>query len=294
MQPLLELGAIVTRPVFADPATSVVEVPSRDGREKMLVAALPFLSQRWVVKASQLMGGEAAESVQLYEERYRQLTEWLCARFRPDTVNVVAAHAFVHGADPSGSERAAHLSAAYGVPATVFPASAHYVALGHLHRPQTIAGPCPIRYCGSPLQLDFGEAGQQKVALIVDAEPGVPARVTEVPLAAGRPLAIVEGTVAELRKVAVDADAYLRVHVREKLRVGLADEVRELFPNAVDVVLEGTDPAGGGSRSNTQTRVGQSPRELFDAYLHDNDVEDAALTALFDELLEEALAGART
>ncbi len=101
----------------------MVEVPSKDGREVMLVAALPFLSQRWVVKAAQLMGGEASESAQLYEERYRKLTEWLCARFRPDTVNVVAAHAFVHGSDPSGSERAAHLSSAYGVPATVFPAT---------------------------------------------------------------------------------------------------------------------------------------------------------------------------
>jgi exonuclease SbcD len=255
----------------------------------MLVAALPFLSQRWVVKASQLMGGEAAESVQLYEERYRQLTDWLCARFRPDAVNVVAAHAFVHGADPSGSERAAHLSAAYGVPATVFPAAAHYVALGHLHRPQSIPGPCPIRYCGSPLQLDFGEVGQRKVAVIVDAAPGVPARVTEVPLTAGHQLAIVEGTVAELRDRGVDPDAYVRVHVREKLRVGLADEVRELFPNAVDVVLEGAG-GGGGSRAEVEPRAGRSPRDLFDAYLRENDVEDAALTALFDELLEDALA----
>jgi hypothetical protein len=86
--------------VFDGPDTSVVEVPSRDGREVMLVAALPFLSQRWVVKASQLMGGEASESVQLYEHRYRQLTAWLCSRFRSDTVNVVAAHAFVHGSGP--------------------------------------------------------------------------------------------------------------------------------------------------------------------------------------------------
>jgi exonuclease SbcD len=287
VQPLLELGAVITRPVFADPETSVVEVPSRDGRELMLVAALPFLSQRWVVKASQLMGGQAAESVQLYEERYRQLTEWLCARFRPDAVNVVAAHAFVHGSDPSGSERAAHLSSAYGVPATVFPSTAHYVALGHLHRPQEIPGPCPIRYCGSPLQLDFGEAGQQKVAVVVEATPGVPARVTEVPLTAGRQLAIVEGTLPELKAVATTherSDQYLRVHVREKLRVGLADEVRELFPNAVDVVLEGST-----ARGHREERVvaGRSPRELFDAYLESVGVDDDALSALFDELYEE-------
>jgi exonuclease SbcD len=284
VQPLLELGAIITRPVFADPETSVVEVPSKDGREVMLVAALPFLSQRWVVKAAQLMGGEASESAQLYEERYRKLTDWLCARFRPDTVNVVAAHAFVHGSDPSGSERAAHLSSAYGVPATVFPATAHYVALGHLHRPQQMAGPCPIRYCGSPLQLDFGEAGQRKVAVVVEAAPGVPARVTEVPLTAGRSLAIVEGTLAELRERAVDRAAYVRVHVKEKRRVGLADEVRDIFPNAVDVVLDGSTD---GRSTELETRVGRSPRELFDTYLASVGVDDAALTALFDELYEE-------
>jgi exonuclease SbcD len=288
VQPLLELGAVITRPVFADPDTSVVEVPSRDGRELMLVAALPFLSQRWVVKAGQLMGGEAADSVQLYAERYRKLTDWVCSRFRSDAVNVIAAHAFVHGSDPSGSERAAHLSSAYGVPATVFPSSAHYVALGHLHRPQEIPGPCPIRYCGSPLQLDFGEAGQRKVALVVEASPGVPARVTEVPLTSGRQLAIVEGTLAELRDRAVDKDAYVRVHVKEKVRVGLADEVRELFPNAIDVVLDGV--SRGGTSSDIETRVGRSPRELFVAYLHSVGVEDDALTALFDEVYEESSA----
>jgi exonuclease SbcD len=291
VQPLLELGAVITRPVFDGPDTSVVEVPSRDGREVMLVAALPFLSQRWVGKASQLMGGEASESVQLYEHRYRQLTAWLCSRFRSDTVNVVAAHAFVHGSDPSGSERAAHLSSAYGVPATVFPAAAHYVALGHLHRPQAIPGPCPIRYCGSPLQLDFGEAGQRKVAVIVEASAGTPARVEEVPLTSGRELVVVDGTLDELRaraaSGAVDPDAYLRVHVRSKVRIGLADEVRELFPNAVDVTLEGTS---AGAARDVETRVGRSPRELFDAYLQQAGVEDDALSALFDELYEEATA----
>ncbi|HEX2381675.1 MAG TPA: exonuclease SbcCD subunit D [Acidimicrobiales bacterium] len=285
VQPLLELGAVITRPVFADPDTSVVEVPSRDGSEVMLVAALPFLSQRWVVRAEQLMSGEASESVQLYEERYRKLCNWLCARFRPDAVNVIAAHAFVHGSDPSGSERAAHLSAAYGVPATVFPAAAHYVALGHLHRPQQIPGPCPIRYCGSPLQLDFGEAGQGKVALVVEASAGSPARVTEVPLTAGRPLSIVEGSLAELRGRAVDPDAYVRVHVKEKVRLGLADEVRELFPNAVDVVLDGSSDVR--SSADIETRAGRSPRELFGAYLESAGVEDDALTALFDEVYEE-------
>jgi exonuclease SbcD len=98
------------------------------------------------------------------------------------------------------------------------------------------------------MALDFGEAGQQKVALVVEAAAGTPARVTEVPLRAGRALQVVKGTLAELRSLAtsdaVADDAYVRVHVHEKLRLGLADEVRELFPGAVDVVLEA--PAGRG------------------------------------------------
>lgn len=292
VQPLLELGAVVTRPVFAAPDTAVVEIASRDGRETMLVAPLPFLSQRWIVKASELMGGDAATSVQLYEERYRQLCTWMCAPFRADTVNVIAAHAFVHGSDASGSERAAHLSAAYGVPSTVFPANAHYVALGHLHRPQEIPGPCPIRYCGSPMALDFGEAGQQKVALVVEANPGTPARVTPVPLTAGRRLQILKGTLPELESLArdgVDTEAYLRVHVRERLRLGLADELRELFPNVVDVVLEA--PVGGGAGEKVvEPRAERSPRDLFMAYLRGADVDDARLVALFDELYEAATA----
>ena len=55
----------------------------------MLVAALPFLSQRYVVTVDQLADGEAATAV--YEARYRQLLDWLTGAFRPDTVNVVAA-----------------------------------------------------------------------------------------------------------------------------------------------------------------------------------------------------------
>jgi exonuclease SbcD len=73
--------------------------------------------------------------------------------------------------------------------------------------------------------------------------------------------------------------------VKEKVRLGLADEVRELFPNAVDVVLDGSSDVR--SSADIETRAGRSPRELFGAYLESAGVEDDALTALFDEVYEE-------
>jgi len=290
VQPLLALGRVIVRPTFAGPDEAVVEVPSRDGSESMLVAALPFLSQRYVVKADQLMRGEAADGAATYEARYRQLLHWLTGAFRADTVNVVAAHTFVKGSDAAGSERAAHLVEAYGVSATAFPASCHYVALGHLHRPQAVAGPCPIRYPGSPLQLDFGEAGEAKSAVVVEAVVGRPATSTTVPLTSGRQLVEVSGSLAELERLAADRpddDAFLKVRVREKHRVGLAEEVRSLFPGAVDVVVEAPGEAAVDGGDSARRLDGRSPSELFGAYLGDQDVDDPRLRALFDEILEE-------
>ena len=78
------------------------------------------------------------------------------------------------------------------------PPSAQYVALGHLHRTQQLPGGAPIWYCGSPIQIDFGEGGDTKHVLLVDVEPGKPAKVVQRPLTTPIRLRTVEGTVAQL------------------------------------------------------------------------------------------------
>ncbi|MCK9632597.1 MAG: exonuclease SbcCD subunit D C-terminal domain-containing protein [Methanoregula sp.] len=47
-----------------------------------------------------------------------------------------------------------------------------YLALGHLHVPQIISGKDSMRYCGSPIALGFGDAGEQKQVVIIDFESG--------------------------------------------------------------------------------------------------------------------------
>jgi exonuclease SbcD len=288
VEPVLELGRVITRPVFTKPEEGgIVEVVSRDGTERAKVACLPFLSQRYVVKAADLMEQEASDSTQQYAERIKKLLGALTAGFEGDTINVVAAHCMVDGATVAGSERTAHTIFEYAVSALAFPASAHYVALGHLHRQQAVNGPCPIRYCGSPLALDFGEVGDTKGVLVVDAHIGAPAEVTAVPLTAGRRLIALEGTLDELRAhEGTTGDAYLKVTVREAWRAGMADEVRALFPDAVDVMVERPEPEGG--RDPVISRAGLTPHELFDAYLAQQGVDDPRLLTLFDELLDEA------
>ena len=61
--------------------------------------------------------------------------------------------------------------------------------MGHIHAPQAVPGaPVPAHYAGSLLALDFGEAGEQKRVVIVDAEPGQLATIESIPLTKGRPL----------------------------------------------------------------------------------------------------------
>jgi exonuclease SbcD len=284
--PLLATRGITASaaPLRADEG-GVVDVSSRDG-EVARIALVPFLSQRYIVRAAELMGMGADQHALRYADRARQLIEHLAAGFAPDTVNLLVGHLMVAGGTLGGGEREAHTIFDYWVPATAFPAAAHYVALGHLHRTQRIAAACPVYYSGSPLQLDFGETGDDKGVLLVDATPGKPAEVRTVKLIAGRRLRTVRGTLDELIAYAgTTGDDHVRVVVRSPARAGLADDVRELFPDAVEVAIETPEAATVESRP---ARLGRSPHELFAEYLAEQGADDPRVRALFKELLEDA------
>jgi exonuclease SbcD len=180
----------------------------------------------------------------------------------------------------------------YELSAGMFPPSAHYVALGHLHRQQEIPGPCPIFYSGSPLDIDFGEEGNEAAALIVTAEPGIRADARPVPIAGGRRLRTLRGTLDQVIAEGEQAgDAYLRVVLAEPGRAGLGDLVREQLPNTLEVLLDDAHrPRPGGRTGDRPSRAGRGPLELFGDYLAEQNVADPRLTALFAELLDEVAA----
>ena len=85
-------------------------------------------------------------------------------------------------------------------------------------------------------------------------------------------------------------DAYLRIYLNEALRPGLADEVREMLPNAVEVKIE--TPAT--LDSSWMNRQGMQPRDLLASYFEQANVRDEAALKLFDDLVEEDHATAST
>jgi exonuclease SbcD len=181
---------------------------------------------------------------------------------RPGARSVVLAHAFVGGGVPSDSERDICVGGVDLVPAPVFD-GVDYVALGHLHRPQTITE--RLRYSGSPLAYSFGEAGQEKQVWLVDLDATGLTGVRALALPTPRPLTVLTGTLDEL--LADPAHACVEEHfVSARLTddVRPADPMRQLqtrFPHCVHLEWTG-GTAGGDGRSYQERLRGRSDLEV--------------------------------
>jgi exonuclease SbcD len=290
----------VYRPVLGELGLHVLGTPKRPdsggtialrtrGGEALTVAAVPFLSHRYAVRAAEVLLHESSEHTLDYARRITDIVRLLTAGFTPDTVNVVMAHVTLLGGRRGGGERDVQTTLDYELPASMFPASAHYAALGHLHRQQEIPGPCPAFYSGSPLAVDFGEEANEPGALLVTAAPGIRADVTPVPITGSRPLRTLRGTLDQVIAEGEQAgDAYLRVILAEPGRAGLGDLVRDKLPNTLEVQLDDAHrPRPGSHGGERPSRAGRTPLQLFDDYLQEQDIDDPRVRAMFAELLDE-------
>jgi exonuclease SbcD len=287
---LLEGLRIHVRPEVRPPEQGgVVGLASRDGKEEARVAVLPFVPERRVVDACTVMGAEH-EWYEAYAGRIEQILTALTKGLPGSTVNLVLAHLLVDGGRVGTGERELHLGQIYGVNPQQLPSGVQYIGLGHLHRPQEVLAPAKTLYPGSLLELDFGEEQQEKSVVIVEAQPGKAPRVELVPITAGRRLRTVRGTFDELERSAAEwAGDYLRVRVEaERPEPGLADRVKALLPDALDVSV--SYPRDGSAPRPEPGRVKLAPAQLFAAYYeHRHQAPPSPeLRQLFDHVHEEA------
>ena len=286
LRPWADAAGVALRGTVRESADEHIIDGETTAGERWRIVALPFLSQRYAVRAVEMYELTAAEAVQTYADHMKRLIGRLAEDFSaPDRVHLLTAHLTVVGARLGGGEREAHTVLNYAVPASVFPNNTHYVALGHLHRAQQVLGPCPIRYSGSPLAVDFGEEENTPSVTIVEVTATTTAKVRAVPVTAGTPLRTVRGTLDELAAID-DSDAWLRVYVRETPRAGLREEVQELLPRALEVRVDPELLAAAGPPRTAQ-RAGRSPRDLFGDYLDSRGHTDDDVRDLFHQLLEE-------
>jgi len=221
-------------------AASSLEIEIPGCPHPVVIAALPYPSEARLNEVlSETLQEETVQ--QAYTLRIQRIFAELSRHFRRNAINLVMSHLFVRGGRESESERPIQLGGVYAVQPEAFPADAHYVALGHLHRPQAVPHcSSPARYAGSPLAYSFSEAGQTKSVILVEAEPRRRAKVREIPLSSGRPL--VRWQACEgLRQVehwceeGRDPQAWidLEIHVTEPLTMDEIQKLRKLRPRFI-------------------------------------------------------------
>lgn len=187
----------------------------------------------------------------------------------PALRNVLVTHQFVTGAARCDSEEVS-VGGTDNVDVSVF-APFDYVALGHLHGPQTV-GRETVRYCGTPLKYSFSEAGQHKSATVVElGEKGTTA-VRTVPLVPLRDLVELRGTYEEVTfRGFYEGTGWQRDYVH----ITLTDEedvpnavgkLRVIYPNLMKLDYDNRRTRAGISLEGAEEVERRSPLELLEEF----------------------------
>ena len=205
---------------------------------------------------------------------------------------VVMAHGWVTGGAASESERDITVGGVGQVPADAF-AGFSYVALGHLHGQQTLAG--HLRYSGSPLPYSFSEATHRKGSWLVELDANGTKRAERVPAPTYRRLSLLRGRLADLLGSALyiqyEQD-FVSVTLTDPSRPeGPMDALRARFPHILVLSFEpeGAVPDARCYRARVAGRDDQAIAEEFVQH-----VRNAPATDGERRLLTEAFQAARS
>lgn len=218
-----------------------ISVPVRLEDEHGLVAfyGIPYLEPE--ITRVQLEVPTARSHAEILDAAMSRVRADL-ARQDPGTRSVVLAHAFVVGGEATGSERSISVGGVETVSASAFE-GVDYVALGHLHSPQTLAE--TVRYSGSPLPYSFGESSHDKAVFLIDLDEKGVSDVQRIDLPVVRGLSRLTGTLEELvndEQFAFAEDHYVSATLTDATRP--VDAMRALhtrFPHAVHLEWQRPD-----------------------------------------------------
>ncbi len=201
---------------------------------------------------------------------------------------VVMAHAWVAGGAASESERDISVGGVGQVGVDLF-GGVDYVALGHLHGPQTLTE--TVRYSGSPLAYSFSEAAQRKSSWLVELDGQGVSRVDAVPAPVPRQLSAVTGRLDALLTDASYTDVedhYLSVVLTDPGRpADPMTRLRARFPHVLvlDHRPEGALVTSGSYRSRLAGRDDLTIAQEFVAHVRGS-VPDAGEVRLLERAFD--------
>lgn len=204
--------------------------------------------------------------------------------------NVLLAHQFVTGGVTCESEERS-VGGVDQIPAPLF-AAFDYVALGHLHGPQSVGRPT-LRYSGSPLKYSFSECGHEKSVTLVTLKEKGQVEIQTLPLTPRRDLREIRGAYEEVTAKSfyqgTNREDYLHVILTDEEDVPEAmGKLRTIYPNLMKLSYDNRRTQGVAEVTGAERPEEKTPLELFQDFyqLQNNQPMAPQQEALVRQLME--------
>lgn len=299
------LGTLRRDAAGVDMERHLIPLHDAAGTVRAHVLAVPFLRQA-DLPGLQLGAAGGAEPAVTAAARALHLSMAEAAKARAAGLPILAMGHLTcaGGLESDGAERRILIGGEHAVPPDIFPPTLSYVALGHLHRPQSLDGG-RVRYSGSPFPLCATEIAYDHGVTLLDMDEGFTPRhiplpravpMYRLPSSGTAPLAEVAAELAAL-KLSPDTPRDQQPFVYLALRADrpapqLAAEVEALV-EALPLRLAGlsiTRPEAAEAPAAPPPSLAQTlPEDLFTAAFqqaHGLDPDAAHLAAFRDALSE--------
>lgn len=217
----------------------------------------------------------------------------------PNERNICVAHQNIVGSEKCDSEMPVY-GGLDGVEAEIFD-DFDYVAIGHLHGPQTLGKKKNIRYCGTPLKYSASEKNQKKSVTIIDVNEKGNLEISTAPLVPMRNLREMKGTFDEIYHQAADIqDAGIK---NDFVNVVLTDEdefinayykLKTVIPSLLSMTYDNIRTRTSKSVSEIHASKSMTPLELLDKFYENrNGIPLSAeqkdyISSLIEEIWEES------
>jgi len=225
------------------PEKEIVVLKDKNGKPEAVVCAVPFLRERDIRKSS--TAGETSEDkenqlLKSIKEHYRKISsigeekiKKIEEKEKRKIPLITMGHLFTSGGSTTENDgvRELYIGNIKHISPDIFSSSSAYTALGHLHIPQTAGGKEDIRYSGSPLPMNFGEAEQNKSVVIIEFNQEMKKQIVQKPVPEFQKLIQIKGSfehiIDEIEKLKMgNSNAWLEIeYTGKEIIAGLKDEL---------------------------------------------------------------------
>lgn len=187
------------------------------------------------------------------------------------------------------------------LPSKAFPPSLDYLALGHIHKPQIINKDERLTYCGSPIQLGFGEQSNKGVVLIEFDKKSITKTIIKTPIfinlfqAKGNSFEEIVKNICsfqeKLDKPQLDKTTYLEIiYCGKKIDPNLSSKLEEFLLTQdlkYEILSMKIENKNLVLKNTNQVKALSmlTPKEIFNEIVKDS--LDKDVISLFDEVMEE-------